>query len=154
MCQLMKQNGTSQWTWQNSKKAPISELASIQGQKKKGIWKLWIELKVCLWNKCPHWLPMIFSPIIPKFCIVNPILTSQQKKKKKKELKERKQKKREEFERKEKRKKKRWGLSRNRINMWRKLKGSIGVGAQEQMKTPLNPASGVPQPKVNFQTQV
>ena len=136
MCQLMKQNGTSQWTWQNPKKAPISELASIQGQKKKGIWKLWIELKVCLWNKCPHWLPMISSPIIPKFCIVNPLLTSQEERKEKQK------------------KKKRWGLSRNRINMGRKLKGSIGVGAQEQMKTLLNPASGVPQPKVNFQTQV
>ena len=153
MCQLMKQNGTSQWTWQNPKKAPISELASIQGQKKKGIWKLWIELKVCLWNKCPHWLPMISSPIIPKFCIVNPLLTSQQKKKK--GIKRKKAKKKREEERKEKqKKKKRWGLSRNRINMGRKLKGRIGVGAQEQMKTLLNPASGVPQPKVNFQTQV
>ena len=50
--------------------------------------------------------------------------------------------------------KKRWGLSRNRINTWRKLKGSIGVGAQEQMKTLLNSASGLPQPKGNFQTQI
>lgn len=153
MCQLMKQNGTSQWTWQNPKKAPILELASIQGQKKKGVWKLWIELKACLWNKGPHWLPVISSPIIPKFCIVNPILTSQLKKKKrnwKKAKKERGRKKRE----KQKEKNKRWGLSRNRINTWRKLKGSTGVGVQEQMKTLLNPASGVPQPKVNFQTQV
>ena len=50
--------------------------------------------------------------------------------------------------------KRRRGLSRNRINTWRKLKGSIGFGAPVQMKTLLNLAFGVPPPKGNFQTQV
>lgn len=50
--------------------------------------------------------------------------------------------------------KRRRGLSRNKINTWRKLKGSIGFGAPVQMQTLLNLAFGVPPPKGNFQTQV
>lgn len=137
MCQLMKQNGKSQCTWQNPRKALISELASIQGQK--------VCVCACVCTRVlayVNWKPvyatnaLIGSPWPPHPSSPYSAELTQSLPPRKKQFK------------------KRRGLRRDRMNAWRKLKVSIGVGAPGPMKTLLNLAFGVPQPKGNFQAQV